>query len=140
MKVRQRMTPSPITISPSTSHSEAVTVMRENHIRRLPVVDKNGKLVGIISHKDLLSTSPSPATTLSVYEIYTLLDELTVEKFMIHPVLAVEDDCSIATAAGFMIEHKIGCLPVMHEGKLIGIITETDIFRTFVEVLGGGEP
>lgn len=140
MKVKQRMTPNPITASPETTHSEAVALMRENHIRRLPVVDKHGKLIGIISDKDLLSTAPSPATTLSVYEIYTLLDELTVDKFMVHPVLAVSDDCGIANAARFMIENKISCLPIMHDNTLVGIITETDIFKTFVEVLGGGEP
>jgi len=140
MKVKQRMTPNPITVSPTTTHSEAVALMRENHIRRLPVLDKHGKVIGMVSHKDLLSTSPSPATTLSVYEIYTLLDELTVDKFMTRPVLAVSEDCSIANAASFMIEHDISCLPVMRGDELVGIITETDIFKAFVEALGGGEP
>jgi acetoin utilization protein AcuB len=140
MKVKQRMTTSPITITPHTTHSQAVALMRENHIRRLPVLDKHGKLVGIVSHKDLLSTAPSPATTLSVYEIYTLLDALTVDKFMVHPVLAVNEDCSIAAAARFMISNTISCLPVMRGDELVGLITETDIFKTFVEVLGGDEP
>lgn len=140
MKVKQRMTPNPITISPNTTHSQAVALMRENHIRRLPVLDKRGKLVGIVSHKDLLSTAPSPATTLSVYEIYTLLDELTVDKFMTRPVHAVDEDCSLATAARFMIEKTISCLPVMRGDEVVGLITETDIFKTFVEVLGGDAP
>ncbi len=140
MKVKQRMTPNPITITPQTTHSQAVALMREHHIRRLPVLDKRGKLVGIVSHKDLLSTAPSPATTLSVYEIYTLLDELTVDKFMVHPVLAVDEDCSLAAAAQFMIDKTISCLPVMRGEELVGLITETDIFKTFVEVLGGDEP
>lgn len=140
MKVKQRMTPSPITITPQTTHSQAVALMRENHIRRLPVLDKHDKLVGIVSHKDLLSTAPSPATTLSVYEIYTLLDALTVDKFMVHPVFAVDEDCSIAAAARFMIANTISCLPVMRGEELVGLITETDIFKTFVEVLGGDEP
>ena len=140
MKVKQRMTPNPITAAAQTTHREAVSLMRENHIRRLPVVGKKGNLVGIVSERDLLSTAPSPATTLSVYEIYTLLDKLTVDKIMTHPVYAVDEDCSIEAAAQFMIEHKFGCLPVVHEKDLVGIITETDIFKTFVEVLGGNEP
>jgi acetoin utilization protein AcuB len=140
MKVKQRMTSNPITASPKMTHQEAVQLMREHHIRRLPVVDSQGKLVGIISEEDLLSSAPSPATSLSVYEIYTLLNKLTLDQIMVRPVYAVDEDCSLAAAAQFMIDREIGCLPVMHGKDLVGIITERDIFRAFVEVLGGGEP
>jgi acetoin utilization protein AcuB len=140
MIVERRMTPDPITATPKTTHREAVELMREHGFRRLPVVDKRGKLVGIVSEVDLLSTAPSPATTLSIYEIYTLLDKLTLDQIMVSPVLAVEEDCDIAAAARFMVDNKVSCLPVMQGDKLVGIITETDIYRAFVEVLGGGQP
>ncbi len=137
MKVKQRMTANVITCTPQTTHREAVDLLHKHNIRRLPVVDKSGKLVGIVTQSDILSTSPSAATTLSVYEIYTLLDRLTVGQFMSRPVLAVYEDCDIANAARFMTEHKISALPVMRGSELVGIITETDIFKTFVDIMGG---
>lgn len=140
MKVKQRMTSSPITATLKTTHQEAVRLMREHRVRRLPVVDHKGKLAGIVSEEDLLSTAPSPATSLSVYEIYTLLNKLTLDQIMIKPVYAVDEECSLAAAAQFMIDKEIGCLPVMRGKELVGIITETDIFRAFVEVLGSNEP
>lgn len=140
MKVKQRMTSNPITATLKTTHQEAVKLLREHGIGRLPVVDNKGNLVGIVSEEDLLSTAPSPATSLSVYEIYTLLDKLTLEQIMVRPVYAVDEECSLAAAAQFMIDKAIGCLPVMRGKQLVGIITETDIFRAFVEVLGGNEP
>jgi acetoin utilization protein AcuB len=140
MKVKQRMTPGPVTATPKTTHREAVELMEKRHVRRLPVLDSDGRLVGMVSRSDLLSTAPSPATTLSVYEIYTLLDRLTLDQIMVSPVLAVDENCSLAGAAGFMIARGVGCLPVMRGQELVGIITETDIFKALVEVLGGGEP
>jgi acetoin utilization protein AcuB len=137
MKVKQRMSRKPVIATPETTHREAVELLRKHNVRRLPVVDKSGKLVGIVTQSDILSTSPSPATTLSVYEIITLLDRLTLEQFMSRPVLAVNEECDIANAARFMIEHKISALPIVRGEKLVGIITETDIFKTFVEIMGG---
>jgi acetoin utilization protein AcuB len=127
-----------ITVSSTTSHRDAVELMRKHRIRRLPVVD-NGELVGIVVEKDLLSAQPSQATTLSIYEIYTLLDKLTLSKIMKSPVITVGPDCPVEDAAKIMISNKIGCLPVMENGQVVGLITETDIFRILVEVLGGGE-
>ena len=140
MLVRDFMTPDPVTITPDTSHSDAVRIMREQGFRRLPVVDKHGKLVGIVVEKDLLSTQPSPATTLSVWEIHNLLSKLKVREFMSHPVYTIGEECPIEDAAKVMVEHKIGCLPVMRGDKLVGIITETDIFKAFTRMLAGGEP
>lgn len=131
------MTANPITVGPKTSHREAVDLMRKHGIRRLPVVNEHGALIGIVTQTDILSNSPSAATTLSIYEIYTLLEKLTVEQFMSKPVKAVSDNSSIAAAARFMVENKISALPVVKENKLVGIITETDIFKAFVEILGG---
>ncbi len=138
MLVGKIMTPNPITVSPDTSHREAFELLRTHKIRRLPVLDR-GKLVGIVSEEDLLSTQPSPATTLSIHEMYSLLERLRVRQFMGHPVYTVTEDAPVEAAASVMIEHKIGCLPVMRGEELVGIITETDIFKALVEVLGGGK-
>lgn len=140
MKVKQRMTPSPITARPTTTHREAMRLLEENHIRRLPVVDDRGRLIGIVTDSDLLSTAPSQATTLSIYEIATLLDRLTLDEIMTTPVYAVDEECGLATAARFMRDNRISALPIMRGEKLVGIITETDIFKTFVEMMAGGEP
>jgi len=136
MFVRDYMTPNPLTITPDTSYPEAIGMMREKKIRRLPVM-KRGKLVGVVVEKDLLSSQPSPATTLSIHEMYGLLERLKVEQLMSSPVLTATVNCPMEAAAAIMIENKIGCLPVMDGNKLVGIITETDIFKAFVSVLGG---
>lgn len=140
MKVNLRMTSNPITATPKTTYREAMHLMQDNHIHHLPIVNDKGKLVGLVSHSDMLSASPSPVTTLSVFEIYSLLDKVTMDKIMSTPVLAVEEDCSLSAAARFLIDNEIGCLPVMDGDKLAGIITDTDIFKTFVDVMGGGQP
>lgn len=139
MQVSKRMTPNPITASSETTHRQAVKLMQEHDIRRLPIVDKHGKLIGIVSETDLLSAGPSPATSLSVYEIYDLLDKLKMGQIMSAPVLTIQEACDLAAAARFMLERKIGCLPVMRGDELVGIITETDVYKSFIEVLGGGE-
>jgi acetoin utilization protein AcuB len=139
MFVRDYMTRDPLTIPPETTHPDAVALMRKHRIRRLPVVSK-GRLVGIVSELDLLSNQPSPATSLSVYEIIELLARLRIQDIMVKPVMTVEGDCPMEEAACIMVSKKIGCLPVMEGEKLVGIITETDIFRALVEVLGGKEP
>lgn len=140
MRVKNRMTPQPVTAGPKTTHREAMMLMREKGISHLPVVDKQGRVLGIISETDLLSTGPSRITSLSIYEIYTLLDTLTLDQIMSKPVLAVEEECSLSSAASYMVGNGISSLLVMRGDELVGIITETDIFKTFVEMLGGGQP
>jgi len=78
-------------------------------------------------------------TSLSVFEIASLLEKVTMKQIMNHPVLAIEETCSIANAAKFMLDNDIGCLPVVRDEALVGIITDTDIFKTFVEITGGGQ-
>ncbi len=136
MLVKDRMTRHPITISQETPVTEALTFMRQNRIRRLPVLDRHGRLVGIVSEKDLLYVSPSPATTLSVYEIGYLLSKIRVEEIMTRDVITVTPDTPIEQAARIMVDNKIGGLPVVDEGALVGIITETDIFKVLLEMLG----
>jgi acetoin utilization protein AcuB len=138
MFVRKYMTRNPITISPEATFTDAMGLLRKHKIRRLPVVDK-GALVGIVVEKDLLTNQPSPATTLSVYEMYGLLERLHVRQMMSCPVITVGGDCPLEEAARIMVANKVSSLPVMEGEQLVGIITETDIFKALVEVLGGGE-
>lgn len=137
MLVRDIMTPSPVTIHPDTSVPEALRLMRERKVRRLPVIDSHGRLVGIVSDKDLLWASPSPATTLAVWEIPELLGKLKVERVMTHDVITVVEKTPLEEAARLMADKKIGGLPVMQGPDLVGIITETDLFKNLLELLGG---
>lgn len=137
MLVHEHMTANPIVIHPMTSYSDALGLMHEKKIRRLPVVDQDGYLVGMVTEKDLLYASPSPATTLSRHEIGYLLSEMPVEKVMTKQVITVQEECPLEEAARIIVEHKIGGLPVMCGRQLVGLITETDIFRVMMEALGG---
>jgi len=137
MLVRERMTPNPVTVTPDMSFADALQVLREKKIRRLPVIDKQGELVGIVVEKDLLYASPSPATSLSVYELHYLLTKLQVREVMTKRVIAVGEDCPLEEAARIMVDHKIGSLPIVRGKQVVGIITETDLFKTMAEALGG---
>ena len=137
MQVKDRMTPNPTTAAEDTSFEEALHIMKEKKIRRLPIVGKSGRLSGIVVQKDLFSASPSAATSLSVFEVHYLLSKLKMKDVMTKRVVTVGDDCPLEEAARIMVDYKIGCLPITKDGKLLGIITETDIFKTFVEILGG---
>jgi len=137
MLVKDRMTPNPVSISPSTSFPEAYGIVRDSDIRHLPVMDSNNKLVGILTKTDILQASPSVTTALSVFEANYLLANLHVSEIMVSPPITVADDAPLEEAARIMVENKIGCLPVMRDELMIGIVTETDIFKTFVEVLEG---
>jgi acetoin utilization protein AcuB len=129
--VKDWMTPDPITICPETTLPEANRLMKECGIRRLPVVE-NGHLVGIITLGDVREASPSAATSLSIYELNYLISRLTVGKMMTPNPITIAPDTSIEAAARLMLEHKIGSLPVVDGARVIGIITESDIFRLLV--------
>ena len=137
MLIRDCMTNTPITIPPSTSVPDALRLMRERKVRRLPVLDARGKLVGIVSDKDLLLASPSPATTLSVWELPEILGKLKVEAVMTRTVITVAEDTPLEEAARLMADKRIGGLPVMRGETLAGIITETDLFKTLLQLMGG---
>lgn len=137
MLVRERMTANPISVHPETSFQEAFQLLRDKKIRRLPVLDKQGLLVGIVVEKDLLYASPSPATSLNVYEVHYLLSKLAIQDVMTRRVYTVGEDCPLEEAARIMVDHKIGSLPVIRDNKLVGIITETDVFKIMAEALGG---
>ena len=136
MLVRERMTKHVLTVKPNAPVDETLRRMRLEKIRRFPVVDNEGRLVGIVSERDLLYAAPSPATSLSVYELHYLYSRIKVEQVMTRDVITVNYDDPIEEAARLMVDHRIGGLPVMREGELVGIITETDIFKAFMEMLG----
>jgi acetoin utilization protein AcuB len=127
-----------IYISPEMPIVEALSLMKKEHIRRTPVV-KDGQLVGIVSDKDLLNASPSQATALSVWEMNYLLSKITVKDVMSKKVLAVSENTPIEEAARIMADNKIGGLPVMRGEEMVGIITETDLFKVFLEMMGARE-
>ena len=140
MRVKNRMTPNPIVASLETNYNEALHLMKKNKINHLPIVDDKGRPIGIVTTGGMLRASPSPATTLNVYEIASLLESVTMESIMVSPVLAVDESCSITNAANFMLQNKIDSLLITRDGILVGIITAADIFRTFVEITGGVQP
>jgi len=139
MLVGERMTRNLLTITPNTTVTETLDFMRREKVRRLPVVDKKGALVGIVSEKDLLYASPSPATSLSVWEIHHLLSKLKVNEVMTKEVITVTEDVPLEDAARIMADNKIGGLPVMRDDTVVGIITETDLFKIFIELFGARE-
>ena len=136
MLVKERMTRNPITVRPETPVTEAQALMKREKIHHLPVLDRDGRLAGIVTEKDLLYASPSPATTLSVYEMTSLLAKLAVEKVMSQKPLSVTEDVPLEEAARIMADRSIGGLPVMRGATLVGIITESDLFRVFIELFG----
>lgn len=140
MFVSNRMTRNPVTVNPDTKIDEAVALLKKNKFRRLPVVDDDGRLVGFIHDKDIMRVTPSPATTLAKYEINELLAKMSVKEIMQKDVIAINEDATIEEAALLMCNNKIGGLPVVSSvGVVVGIITDTDIFKTFVDVMGLAE-
>ena len=139
MLVGRRMTANPITITPDIPIAEALEWMRREKVRRFPVVDKNGKLVGIVARSDLLHASPSSVTSLNVWEITYLLSQVKVQDVMTKDVVTICEDCPIEEAARIMADNKVGGLPVVRDDMVVGIITESDLFRVFLEVFGARE-
>jgi acetoin utilization protein AcuB len=135
MFVGERMSRPVISVSPDEPINEVLAMFREEHIRRAPVM-KEGKLVGIVSERDLLNASPSSVTTLSVWEMNYLISKVTVKSVMTKKVITVDRDTPIEEAARIMADKKIGGLPVVSAGKVVGMITETDLFKIFLELMG----
>jgi acetoin utilization protein AcuB len=131
--IKDWMTKQVITASPDTTLPEAHRLMTENKIRRLPILD-NGRLVGIVTRGDVRGAEPSEATSLSIWELNYLLSRLKLEKLMTLNPVTVDSEDTISHAAELMLENKISGLPVVdgEEGQVVGIITESDIFRVVV--------
>jgi acetoin utilization protein AcuB len=136
MLIKDWMTQDPITITDETSMIKAIHIMNEHRFRRLPVVSQ-GKLVGMITDRDLKEASPSKATTLDVHELYYLLAELQVQEIMSRDPISVSQNDTVEHAAQIMLEHTISGLPVVDAaGNLTGILTQSDVFRAFMHITG----
>ncbi|MCR5763114.1 MAG: CBS and ACT domain-containing protein [Treponema sp.] len=136
MLVKDVMTKNPVTVTTGVSIPEVKGLMTQKHVTKLPVLDKNGALVGIITDSDLIKASPSDATTLDMFELSYLLSKLTVEKTMVKKVITVIESEPVEEAARLMDDMDVSCLPVLRNGLVVGIITEKDLFRSFVNMFG----
>lgn len=135
MQVHECMMVNPITVSPKTKYAEAIRLLRLKKLAALPVVDKEGQLVGIVTEKDLLDISP--VAVLGAHTISHLLSAIAVEEAMTRRVITVQEDYPLEEAACLLIDNKVGSLPVMRGDRLVGMITESDIFRAMTDALGG---
>jgi acetoin utilization protein AcuB len=138
MFVGERMSHPVISVPPEMPINDALAMFRKEHIRRAPVI-KDGKMLGIVSERDLLNAAPSPVTTLSIWEMNYLISKVTVKQVMSKKVKTVEADTPIEEAARLMADSKIGGLPVVRDGNVVGMITETDLFKIFLELMGARE-
>ena len=136
MIVADVMTKNPVYITPDMPVNDIKALMTKEGVSKLPVLDKNDNLIGIVTKKDLLKAAPSSATTLDMYEISYLLSKLKAEKIMEKNVSVVQETEVVEEAARIMADKDISCLPVMRGNLLTGIITEKDLFRTFVDLFG----
>ncbi len=136
--MREKIQRNPITISSDASFYEARNLIHEKGVRHLPVVDKNNALVGIVTDRDIREAAPSDATLLSVQELNYLLGKLKVSSFMTpkDKLITITPDTIIEEAVQLMHDHKIGCLPILENGKLYGLFTETDALDHLVDIFG----
>ena len=140
MNVAKRMKRNPVFVDEGDSMKKAMDLLKEHEIRHLPVLKDGERLVGILSERDIKQASPSPATALEIREIYYLLDKIKVKQIMTRRPYTVSSTAPIEEAALILREKKIGCLPVVDDGKLVGILTETDIIDAFIAGMGVSGP
>jgi acetoin utilization protein AcuB len=139
MFVRECMSSPAVTTTPDTSLQDALALMHGHRFRRLPVVDEKGRLVGIVSERDLLYASPPPSTLLSGLELNHLLAELQTGEIMTQEVITTTPETFVEDAARLMVDNKIGGLPVVDaDNRVVGVITETDVFKAFIELYRAG--
>jgi len=137
MQVEQWMNRDVVSVTPDESFHTAMHLIRQKGIRHLPVVDGR-RLVGIVTDRDLRQAAPSGATSLSIHELHYLLEKLTVREVMTKQVVTIGPEQTVEEAAMLLLGHRIGGLPVVRDGELIGIITETDILQAFLQLRGKG--
>jgi len=141
MLVRDRMSAPAVSIGPDTVFRDALKLMHHRRFRRLPVVDDRGRLVGIVSERDLAYASPSHGPSLSVWDLNYLLSSVQIREVMTTDLITTTGDTPVEDAARTMADNKVGGLPVVDDKhRVVGVITETDIFKAFVEMFGGGHP
>ena len=136
MIIERRMTKNPVTIGPDANVVEASELMKKEKVHRLPVLDKDKKLVGVISEKDILYATPSPASSLSIHEMAYLLSKLTVRKLMSKDPVTITKDTTVEEAARLMVDQDLSCLPVVEGDRLVGIVSKSDMFKILLELFG----
>jgi len=137
MLVRDQMTPNPVSGRPDMPVTEAQALMQEHNIRHLPILDADGKLVGLVTQRSLTQAVPSDVKKFSPFVINYVLVRIKVHNIMVKEVVTIGEDVAIEEAARIMADRKIGCLPVMRDGGLVGIISDNDLFSLMVNLLGG---
>ncbi|HZJ89038.1 MAG TPA: CBS domain-containing protein [Sphaerochaeta sp.] len=130
------MTRNPVTATPDMSIAEASNLMKQEKVHRLPVLNKDKKLVGIITEKDILYATPSPASSLSIHEMAYLLSKLTVKKLMSKNVVTIDKNITVEEAARLMVDQDLSSLPVLDGDRLIGIVSKSDMFKILLELFG----
>jgi acetoin utilization protein AcuB len=136
MFVTDWMSKNVYTVNSDSPLSEAVKILREKKIKHLPVVDKKHAVVGVLSDRDIKEYMPSKATTLDVFELHNVLLETKIAKVMKKQVFTAKPDLPIEEAAMLMYDKNIGCLPIVENNKLVGIISDRDLFRVLVDITG----
>ncbi|MDD4011610.1 MAG: CBS domain-containing protein [Sphaerochaetaceae bacterium] len=136
MIIERRMTRNPVTATPDMTIEEASNLMKREKVHRLPVLDKDKKLIGVVSEKDILRAWPSPASTLSTYEVNYLINKITVKKLMYKDPVTISKDTTVEEAARLMVDQDLSCLPVLDDGKLVGIVSKSDMFKILLELFG----
>ncbi|MDD2231653.1 MAG: CBS domain-containing protein [Sphaerochaetaceae bacterium] len=136
MIIESRMTRNPVTATPDMTVEDAAKIMKQEKVHRLPVLDRDKKLVGVISEKDILRALPSPVSTLSAYEMPYLLSKITVKKLMSRNPVTITPDTIVEEAARLMVDQDLSCLPVMQGDKLVGIVSKSDLFKMLLELFG----
>lgn len=139
MTVKRMMKVNPITTTPDASIVDVGDILKENKIHRLPVLDRKGHLVGVITEKDILHATPSPVSSLSVYEMPYMLARLKVSNLMSTEPRTITPDTTVEDAAKIMIDYDLSCLPVIEDDKLVGIVSKSDMFKVLYELFGANE-
>jgi acetoin utilization protein AcuB len=137
MLVESWMTKDVLTLTADRSMMKASKVMKDKNVSSLPILDDDGKIIGIVSDRDIKDASPSKATTLDMHELYYLLSEVKLKDIMTKKVVTIRADETVEKAAVLMLEGRFGSLPVVDDdNKVIDIITDTDVFKVLVEISG----
>ena len=136
MLVKDQMTPNPIYGHPDMPVVEAQQLMKKHNIRHLPILDDDKKLVGLVTMRSLMNAVPSDVSKFSPFVVNYVLARVKVRNIMVQEVVTVDEDTPFEEAARIMADKKIGCLPVVHDGDLVGIISDNDLFNTMVNLLG----
>lgn len=129
MNVGTIMNRKPIAVAPDDTMNSAIRQMKDHNFKHLPVVDSGGGVVGVVTDRDLKRASPSDATLLEVHELLYLLEKVKVSQVMTKKPITTTAETPVSSAAALMVKHKVGCLPVVDNNKLVGIVTQTDLLN-----------